>query len=374
MPFPILVVCLIFSLTHPPLEEGLIKRDGVIQPGQTLADLLTDLALDPTAIANVAVQAKPVLDPRTMRSGQAWQAYFRPVDNSLRYFIYSESHYHMVIFDFGEPMQVYRVEKPVSWEEGMAAGVVETSVANALAGGDHPNGLARSLRNLFAGEISFSKLRKGDKFRVIYEGEQLDGQFQGRFTIKAASLEHLGKTYYRFSKDGDVFDGTGSGYEPVFLDAPIRGGVVTSPYARSRFHPVLKRYSPHLGTDFGAPEGTPIIALADGVITEVNRTRFNGNYVKIRHDKVYETQYLHMVRWAKDLAKGQPVKKGQVIGYVGKTGLANGFHVCLRFWKNGHQVNFVHQKLPKSEKQSSPEEQAEFEELRERLDTLSDES
>jgi len=374
MSFPVIVFCLFSSLSHPPMEDGLIKRSGSIKPGETLELLLSQFGMEGATVASMAVLAKPVIDPRTLRSGQVWEAYLNPSTHALRYFIYRESPYHSVIFDFGNRSRVYRVEKPVSWVEGMASGVVENSVAQTLAEGNHPHGLAAALRDIFAGDISFSKLHKGDTFRVIYEGDQFEGRFLGRFTIKAVSLKHRGKTHYRFSKDGDVFDGSGAGLEPVFLEAPIRGGVVTSPYARSRFHPVLKRYSPHLGTDYGAPKGTPIMALADGVITEVSRTRYNGNYVKIRHDKVYETQYLHMTKWAEGLAKGQRIAKGEVIGYVGNTGLANGFHVCLRFWRKGRQVNFVRQKLPKSEKKTSPEELAEFEALRERLDTWSDES
>lgn len=374
MSISVFVFFLFPSLIHPPLKDGLVKRGGVVKPGETLSQLLSQFGLDESDSARMARLAKPVIDPGTLRSGQAWEAYLRPSMKTLRYFIYIESPYHSVVFDFDERPRVYRVEKPVSWVEGMASGVVEKSVAHTLAKGNHPQGLAAAMRDIFAGDISFSKLQKGDTFRVIYEGDQFEGRFLGRFTIKAVSLEHRGKTHYRFSKDGDVFDGEGSGLEPVFLEAPIRGGVVTSPYARSRFHPVLKRHSPHLGTDYGALKGTPILALANGVVTEVSRTRYNGNYVKIRHDKVYETQYLHMTKWAEGLAKGQRVAKGQVIGYVGNTGLADGFHVCLRFWRKGRQVNFVRQKLPKSEKKTSPEAMAEFEALRARLDAWSDES
>lgn len=374
MSFSTFLLCLLATLPHPRLEADTHQQEGKIQAGQTLADLLSKFELDPAKIAEIAKLAKPVLDPRTIRSGQTWQAYLGQGDHKLRYFIYVESPYHSVVFDFGPRLRVYRVERPVSWEEGIAAGVIEKSVAHALEGGNHPQNLARALRSLFMGDISFSKLHKGDSFRVIYEGEQFDGKFFGRFTIKAASFVHRGKTYYRFAKDGEIFDEGGEGFEPLFLDAPILGGVVTSHYAGSRFHPVLKRHSPHLGTDYGAPEGTPILALADGVVTEVSRTRYNGNYVKIRHDKVYETQYLHMSRWAENLAEGQRIEKGTVIGYVGNTGLADGHHVCLRFWKNGRQVNFKKQKLPKSEKRTSPEELAEFHALRQRLDELSDES
>lgn len=362
--------CALATVPGPEVIATCHQISGEIKPGETLADLLASLNLQPGEIARAARVSKSVLNPRTIRAGQAWEAFLSKEGGELQFFIYKESLYHAVVFEFGDSIEVQRVEKPVVWTEGTATGKIEKSLAHSLKDSEHPKGLARSLRTLFGNDIRFNRLQKGDHFRVIYEGEQLDGAFKGRFTIKAASFHHKNKTYYRFAKNGEVFDEGGDGFEPVFLNAPIRGGVVTSHYTRSRFHPVLKRYSPHLGTDYGAKQGTPILAMADGVVTRVARNRYNGNYVKIRHDKVYETQYLHMVRWAKGLKKGQFIKKGTVIGYVGQTGLADGTHVCLRFWKNGRQVNFHRQKLPKTNKRSSPEELAELKALRMRLDRL----
>jgi murein DD-endopeptidase MepM/ murein hydrolase activator NlpD len=152
---------------------------------------------------------------------------------------------------------------------------------------------------------------------------------------------------------GRIVDEKGMADNPLFLTAPIKNGMVTSSYRKRRYHPILKRYTPHLGTDFGAPKGTPILAMADGTVSEVSKNRYNGRYVKIRHNRTYETQYLHMTRWTKDLRPGQKVRQGEVIGYVGNTGLAYGYHVCLRLWKNGKQVDFKKQRFPQSKEKTS---------------------
>ena len=121
---------------------------------------------------------------------------------------------------------------------------------------------------------------------------------------------------------------------------------ISSSYNLRRFHPVLKRVRPHFGTDYAAAIGTPIVAVADGTVTHATYTRGNGRYVKIKHDGTYQTQYLHMSRYGKGIKSGVQVKQGQTIGYVGKSGLATGPHVCFRFWKNGKQVNHRRLKLP----------------------------
>jgi len=131
-----------------------------------------------------------------------------------------------------------------------------------------------------------------------------------------------------------------------FLKSPVKYSRISSGFNMNRFHPVLKRRKAHLGTDYAAPYGTPILAVANGVVTKASRTRGNGNYVKIKHDKTYQTQYLHMQKFAKGVDVGVHVKQGQVIGYVGSTGLATGPHVCFRFWKNGRQVNHLKEDLP----------------------------
>jgi murein DD-endopeptidase MepM/ murein hydrolase activator NlpD len=180
---------------------------------------------------------------------------------------------------------------------------------------------------------------------MIVEEEVVDGAIVRVTGIKAAMIEHKGKPYYacQYTVPGDeearYFDQAGNNMRQAFLKMPLKYGTLTSKYNLKRFHPVLNSVKPHLGTDFAAPSGTPILATGSGVVVEAGRTSYNGNYVKIKHNNSYMTQYLHMKGFAKGIKKGIKVKQGDVIGYVGMTGLATGPHVCYRFWKNGKQVD-----------------------------------
>lgn len=342
--------------------------EGQLEPKQTLTRLLNRFPLESAAIAEAVRKAKKVFNPRDMRSGQAWKAYLERESRQLRYLVYAESPRDAVIFDFRNDIKVTRQTRSVEYVERFAQGTIQQSLFATLKKQKHPQRLALQMKALFSSEIAFSKLRKGDSFRILYEAQELDQRLIGDPRVKAASLVHKGKTYYRFLIDERVLDETGLGNQPRFLRAPIKGGAVTSHYTKRRYHPVLKRYQPHLGTDYGARKGTPIIALAHGTITKVSKNRYNGRYVKIRHDRVYESQYLHMTRWAKDLQVGQKVRQGDVIGYVGNTGLAHGYHVCLRLWKHGKQVDFCKQQFPKSKEKIDPKTQETIRQLKLELD------
>ena len=185
---------------------------------------------------------------------------------------------------------------------------------------------------------------------MIYEDKSIDGKSVGVGKVHAAYYKNLDNEYYAYyfenSKHNGYFDEKGRTMKKAFLKSPVKYSRISSKFNRRRFHPILRRVRAHLGTDYAAPYGTPIYAVADGVITKASRTRGNGNYVKIRHDETYQTQYLHMQKFAKGTRPGAHVKQGQVIGYVGSTGLATGPHVCFRFWKNGRQVNHLRLNLP----------------------------
>jgi len=190
--------------------------------------------------------------------------------------------------------------------------------------------------------VNFYKLHKGDKFKVIYDDLVVEGKSVGIKKIHAAYFEHRNKKYYAFNfkKAGnDYYDEKGQTLKKAFLRTPLKYSRISSRYTLKRYHPVLKRNKPHLGTDYAAPKGTPIRSVGDGVIIAASYSRYNGNFVKIKHDNIYSTQYLHMSRRAKQIRKGRKVKQGQIIGYVGSTGLATGPHLCYRFWKNGKQVD-----------------------------------
>jgi murein DD-endopeptidase MepM/ murein hydrolase activator NlpD len=213
--------------------------------------------------------------------------------------------------------------------------------------------LAARLENIYAWTIDFFYLQKGDYFKVVYEEEFVEGESIGISRIKGATFSHGGKDFHAlyFDQEGkpDYFDEAGNSLRKAFLKAPLQYSRISSRFSNSRFHPVLKRYKAHLGVDYAAPHGTPIMAVGDGIVQEATRRGGNGNFVKIKHNSMFATQYLHMSGFAKGIRPGVAVRQGEVIGYVGSTGLATGPHVCFRFWKNGQQVNPLAIEMPPSE-------------------------
>ena len=211
---------------------------------------------------------------------------------------------------------------------------------------------AYKLYQIFDYTIDFFNLQEDDKFKIIYDERYVDDTINaGLDRVKAAFFEHKGKPYYAFyfeadtTRSGGYYDENANMMKRMFLKSPLDIFRITSHYGM-RYHPILHQMKGHFGTDYAAPTGTPIRATASGTVTQAGFTNGNGNYVKIKHDGTYETQYLHM---SKIIARrGQHVAQGEVIGLVGSTGLATGPHVCYRFWKNGVQVDPLKEKLPEA--------------------------
>ena len=207
--------------------------------------------------------------------------------------------------------------------------------------------------DLYGWSVDFQSLQKGDKYKVQFEEKLIDGQVVGITDIKLAYFEHNGEPYHAipFEQNGEVnfFDQDGNSLKKAFLRDPLKYTRISSRYNLRRFHPVQKRYKAHLGTDYAAPTGTEIRSVGDGTVIEARYTSANGNYVKIKHNGTYTTQYLHMSKIGKGIRAGARIKQGQVIGYVGSTGLATGPHLCFRFWKNGKQEDWLREKIPPSE-------------------------
>ena len=214
--------------------------------------------------------------------------------------------------------------------------------------------LVMKLSNIYAWTIDFFRIQKGDKFKVYYEERFVENEFVGIGRIWAAKFTHQSEEFYAFyfkeegENFGDYFDEESKTLRKAFLRAPLNFSRISSRYSKRRRHPVTGRVKPHLGTDYAAPKGTPILSTANGRIVEARYKRNNGNYVKIRHNNTYTTQYLHMSKIKSGIRPGVHVRQGDVIGYVGSTGLATGPHVCYRFWKNGQQVDPFKTSLPPS--------------------------
>ena len=253
---------------------------------------------------------------------------------------------------FYHPIQVSFYEKQIDTTQIKFAAVIQKSVSKTFKENNLDQKLIEKLNKAYNGKFNIGSLRKGDTLQFIYDQLSINGRFLDYGHVEAICCKTKKKRLYAvdyFVEDDSSYqyaDDNGKYLKTAFIKSPLqKGGNIVSRYNLHRFHPVLQVEKAHLGTDFAAPQGSPIVATASGVVIAAQFTQNNGNYVKIRHDRVYETQYLHMSRFARGIRNGVRVQQGQVIGYVGSTGLATGPHVCYRFWKRGQQVDPLKEKL-----------------------------
>jgi murein DD-endopeptidase MepM/ murein hydrolase activator NlpD len=271
------------------------------------------------------------------------------------YFIYPENAFEYIIVSLNsDSIYAHKYVKERTVKRKVISGTIEDALYLSVNNAGGTNALAMSLVNIYAWSIDFFRIQKGDAFSVIYEEEYVDDTtYVGLKRVLGANLIHSGNDYYSFQYENelgfdDYYDEEGRSLRKTFLRAPLNFTRISSRYSGRRFHPVQKRWKAHLGTDYAAPTGTPIMTTADGEISAASYTSGNGNYVKVRHNSTYSTQYLHMSKIKPGIKPGVRVKQGDVIGYVGSTGLATGPHVCYRFWVNGKQVDPYKQKLPEA--------------------------
>ena len=273
----------------------------------------------------------------------------------MEVFIYEESRINYTVVNLKDSISALRNKKPVTIKKNIVSGVITSSLSAAMDNEGLSILLADKLADIYQWKIDFFKIQKGDQFKIIYNEKYInDTVYAGLANIEAAVLTHYKNPYYAFEFGKDSLSGFAKFYDEeanslqsFFLKAPLKYSRISSRYTKRRFHPVQKRWKAHKGTDYAAPTGTPIWSTADGVVIKSSYTRGNGNYVKVRHNDKYTTQYLHMSK--RNAKVGQRVKQGDVIGYVGSTGLATGPHVCYRFWVYGKQVDPYKQNLPSSE-------------------------
>ena len=294
-----------------------------------------------------------MFDVRRLRAGRHYTV-FEKKDSTeqAQIFVYEIDRVNFIVYDLRDSLKIYRDKKPVKIVTKEASGVINSSLYLSLEKQGYNPELAITLSEVYAWSIDFYHIQTGVRFKVIYDDIVVDGESIGIKRIKAGYFEHFKKPFYaiQFSQNGqsEYYDQENRGLRRQFLKAPVKFSRISSRFSMRRYHPVQKRNKPHLGTDYAAPKGTPIYATANGVITHAKYNRYNGNYVKVRHNSVYTTQYLHMSKIKRGIRPGVKVNQGDVIGFVGSTGLATGPHVCYRFWKNGRQVDPYRQKLPKS--------------------------
>ncbi|GAB4489640.1 MAG: peptidoglycan DD-metalloendopeptidase family protein [Saprospiraceae bacterium] len=337
-----------FALNEFSHTEDELKR------GDVLGEILMKHGLDYPQVHQIVENCKGKFNISSMRVGRTLNFLAKHGGQVPEYMIYEPSPYEYVVFNLKEPYNVEVVKRQVTIDTIAASGVLETSFWQALVDNNLSDALADGMIDILASSVDFYHQKVGDRFKVVYEQHIVEGEPVGTGKIIAALYEREGKEYYAFNfeKPGqktNYFDYDGRPARKAFLKSPLKYSRISSRYNLRRLHPILGYHKAHLGTDYAAPHGTPIMAVAEGVVTEATRKGGNGIYVKIRHDGIYQTQYLHMSGFAKGIRPGTRVAQGQTIGYVGSTGLATGPHVCFRFWKNGREVDHLRLNLPQPE-------------------------
>ena len=349
----------------PKIEYGfevdsleLIKKE--IQSGESLGAILVENGFSYAQVDQIARSSRNTdFDVRYLKAGQPYVLFCEQDSIGQSFaniFIYEQDKINFVVYDFRDTLKIYRAQKEIEVRLIEVAGVIEKGSSFFLTGASL--GMSDRLCEIISDEIycwtlDFRHVQPGDEFKVLYQAKYLKGEFVGVGEVKAAYFSHFDTDFYAFpfndSGFDDYFDQEGNNLRKFFLKTPVKNSRISSRYSRNRFHPVQKRWKSHKGTDYAAKRGTPIWSTAAGVIEAATYTKYNGNYVKVRHNGTYTTQYLHMSKIAKGIRPGVQVGQGQTIGFVGSTGLATGPHVCYRFWKNGVQVDPFKSKLPPSD-------------------------
>ena len=369
----VLIVCVLFSCektskTEPPIKikEKIIKQFGytlndyhvvkdTVRNGDSFGTILEKNNLFYPQIYNIVQKAKQVYDVRKINIGKPYTILFSKDSlKSPQLFVYQPNLIDYVLVSLTDSLWAEKKSKAVKLIEFEAEGIITSSLSETMEEKKLSPLLSNELSEIYAWTIDFFRLEKGDNFKIIYSGKYVDDSiYVGLNRIHSAYFEHRKKPLYAIEFETDpkrgifeYFDEKGKNLRRAFLRSPVQFSRISSRYNLKRKIAYYGRVRPHLGTDFAAPIGTEIRATASGTVVKAGYTRGNGNYVTIKHNGTYSTQYLHMKK--RGVKKGQFVRQGDYIGTVGMTGNTSGPHVCYRFWKNGRQVDPLRQKLPEA--------------------------
>lgn len=329
--------------------ENVRIEESVVRRNESLYTILRKHNIDPQIIYNIQQEAAGIINLSRMMPGQNYRIY-KDEDDAFA-MVWHQSKVNYAVINWQDDINVETGSVPVNKEEAEATGVINSSLYETVVDAGVSQRLGVELADVFGWEIDFFALRQGDHFKVIYENLYANGEYLGIGDIIAAEFQHRGRVYkaYYFENDSrrGFFNENGDSMQKELLKAPFRYSQrISSNFSHSRFHPILNQRRPHYGTDYAAPTGTPIISVGEGVVTEAQRRGGNGNIVQIRHNNSYKTAYLHLNGFAPGIRKGVKVEQGQVIGYVGQTGLATGPHLCYRLYVNEKPVNSVTVDMP----------------------------
>jgi murein DD-endopeptidase MepM/ murein hydrolase activator NlpD len=335
-----------------------VVAEAKVRRNQTLSDLLFPLGLTTQEIYAVSQLPDSLIDERKIKQGNRY-LYYTLADTTrgdplhpASVFIYEKDLLHFVVISIDhDSIWARNGRKPVDIKQVASSGTIETSLWESMLAIEANPMLAVDLSEIFAWSIDFFGLQQGDRYKVIYEESFVDSSSLGITKIIGAWIQHSGTDFWAipFVQDSvrSFFDEEGNSLRKAFLKAPLRFSRISSGFSHSRYHPILKIRRPHFGIDYAAPTGTPVHTVGDGQITQVGYQKGGGgNYVKIKHNSVYSTTYMHLSGFGKGVRKGVYVKQGDIIGYVGSSGLSTGPHLDFRFYRNGSPVNPLHVEAP----------------------------
>ena len=323
----------------------LIESENTISPGHSLSNILSSSGADANSINNLNLVPDSILDPRKINAGNKYTIYnVNDSAHTLRYFVYHKSKQDFVVLEFLEDTIIASIfSKPAISKKRVSGAVITSSLWNAISDSELDINLALKLSDIYAWSIDFFGLQKMDSFIVYYSELYIDNEPIGIDSIYSAIFYHANHPYYAiyFEKEDikGYWDLEGKSLRKAFLKAPLSFSRISSHFTYARKHPIYKTVRPHTGVDYAAPAGTPVMSIGDGVVIAKGYKGGGGNTIKIRHNSVYTTAYLHLSKFASNIKEGTHVSQGQVIGYVGSTGSSTGPHLDFRVWKNGEPIN-----------------------------------
>lgn len=340
------------TLSVLPSLDSLRCVEGKVKSGQFFSTLMTGLGLNAQEAYDLTMACDTVFDVKNLRVGNEYKAYYDA--QILKYVLYRQDRTSDILFECQTPYKVSKVTRPVTVRKRYADVTINSSLWNDMRAAGASPLIILSLSDIYAWTVDFFGLQKGDRFRVLYEEKVCDGEVIAIDTVRYAIFSHNGKdlpmVMYDQKDGGNIWwNEKGESMRKAFLKAPLKFSRISSGFSYARRHPVTRRVQPHTGIDYAAPKGTPVMSIGDGVVTSKKYEGAGGNTVRIRHNSVYSTAYLHLSGYAKGLKVGQRVRQGEVIGYVGSTGRSTGPHLDFRVWKNGSPINPLKMESPPAE-------------------------
>jgi murein DD-endopeptidase MepM/ murein hydrolase activator NlpD len=331
--------------------DSLEVEHNNIATGESLSGILSKWGVGAESIETLVQKAGQVFDLRRIKAGNTYITFTTPGNSPrLDYLVYEHNLTDYLIFGLKDSLWVQLGQKEIKLDTSRVAGTINSSLWNTLAGkGDDPF-LAVEISEVFAWLIDFYAIQKGDSFNVVYERRSIEGEYAGHGRVLAAYFYHMGKDFYGFYFEqdsiGEYFDEKGQSVRREFLKAPLKFSRISSRFSNSRLHPVLRIRRPHHGVDYAAPTGTPVQTIGSGTVIQANYSRGAGKMIKIKHNSSYTTAYLHLSRFGKGIKNGARVNQGDIIGYVGSTGLSTGPHLDFRVYKNGKAIDPLKMESP----------------------------